>query len=160
MRSIFVPRLIRGLGLCADVKPQCVICFAPVRNYIARIPAFYLSEIVKQSVALGGGFYRAVNGQCRTYRVRAVGRERAMRFFAVSDRAKVDFCAADGVMHACGHDGHTANLLNVARIVGAKSNISSASLCSLRRVSVKYGNDILSIFSLYTKREHSLYSLR
>ena len=36
---------------------------------------------------------------------------------------KVDFCAANGVMHACGHDGHTANLLNVARIVGAKSNI-------------------------------------
>lgn len=25
--------------------------------------------------------------------------------------------AADGVMHACGHDGHTANLLNVARIL-------------------------------------------
>ena len=31
--------------------------------------------------------------------------------------------AADGVMHACGHDGHTANLLNVARIVGAKSEV-------------------------------------
>lgn len=30
-------------------------------------------------------------------------------------------CAASGVMHACGHDGHTANLLNVARIIGAKS---------------------------------------
>lgn len=32
-------------------------------------------------------------------------------------------CAANGVMHACGHDGHTANLLNVARIVGAKSEV-------------------------------------
>ena len=36
---------------------------------------------------------------------------------------KVGFAAHDGVMHACGHDGHTANLLNVARIVGAKSNV-------------------------------------
>lgn len=36
---------------------------------------------------------------------------------------KVDFCAEGGVMHACGHDGHTANLLNVARIVGAKSDV-------------------------------------
>lgn len=27
-----------------------------------------------------------------------------------------DFAAAGAVMHACGHDGHTANLLNVARI--------------------------------------------
>ncbi|MDE7106985.1 MAG: M20/M25/M40 family metallo-hydrolase, partial [Clostridiales bacterium] len=32
-------------------------------------------------------------------------------------------CAADGVMHACGHDGHTANLLNVARIIGGKSDV-------------------------------------
>lgn len=32
-------------------------------------------------------------------------------------------CAANGVMHACGHDGHTANLLNVARIVGGKSDV-------------------------------------
>ncbi|MCH5155112.1 MAG: amidohydrolase [Clostridiales bacterium] len=31
--------------------------------------------------------------------------------------------AAHGAMHACGHDGHTANLLNVARIVGAKSDV-------------------------------------
>jgi len=31
-------------------------------------------------------------------------------------------CAGNGVMHACGHDGHTANLLNVARILGAKSD--------------------------------------
>lgn len=30
-------------------------------------------------------------------------------------------CKGKGAMHACGHDGHTANLLNVARIVGAKS---------------------------------------
>lgn len=33
---------------------------------------------------------------------------------------KTDF-AAEGAMHACGHDGHTANLLNVARILGGKS---------------------------------------
>lgn len=32
-------------------------------------------------------------------------------------------CAANGVMHACGHDGHTANLLNVARIIGGKSDV-------------------------------------
>ncbi|MCH5165610.1 MAG: amidohydrolase [Clostridiales bacterium] len=32
-----------------------------------------------------------------------------------------DYAAQSGVMHACGHDGHTANLLNVARIVGGKS---------------------------------------
>lgn len=32
-------------------------------------------------------------------------------------------CAAHGVMHACGHDGHTANLLNVARIVGADCKV-------------------------------------
>ena len=32
-------------------------------------------------------------------------------------------CAANGVMHACGHDGHTANLLNVARILGGKSDV-------------------------------------
>ena len=32
-------------------------------------------------------------------------------------------CSAVGVMHACGHDGHTANLLNVARIVGGKSDV-------------------------------------
>lgn len=31
--------------------------------------------------------------------------------------------AADGVMHACGHDGHVANLLNVARIVGGNSKV-------------------------------------
>ena len=33
------------------------------------------------------------------------------------------FAACGNVMHACGHDGHTANLLNVARIVGGKSDI-------------------------------------
>ncbi|MBD5131505.1 MAG: amidohydrolase [Clostridiales bacterium] len=33
-------------------------------------------------------------------------------------------CASkSGYMHACGHDGHTANLLNVARIVGPKSDV-------------------------------------
>lgn len=32
-------------------------------------------------------------------------------------------CAAEGAMHACGHDGHTANLLNVARILGGKSDV-------------------------------------
>ncbi|WP_251181924.1 M20 metallopeptidase family protein [Anaerocaecibacter muris] len=33
-------------------------------------------------------------------------------------------CAASGnVMHACGHDGHTANLLNVARILGGTSDV-------------------------------------
>ncbi len=31
-----------------------------------------------------------------------------------------DFAAEGNVMHACGHDGHTANLLNVARILGGK----------------------------------------
>lgn len=31
--------------------------------------------------------------------------------------------AACGAMHACGHDGHTANLLNVARILGGKSSV-------------------------------------
>lgn len=30
---------------------------------------------------------------------------------------KIDFAATGEVMHACGHDGHTANLLNVARIL-------------------------------------------
>lgn len=35
----------------------------------------------------------------------------------------VDFAADGEVMHACGHDGHTANLLNVARIVGSKSDV-------------------------------------
>lgn len=35
----------------------------------------------------------------------------------------VDFAASGNVMHACGHDGHTANLLNVARIVGARSEV-------------------------------------
>lgn len=35
----------------------------------------------------------------------------------------VDFAAEGCVMHACGHDGHTANLLNVARIIGPKSDI-------------------------------------
>ncbi len=34
-----------------------------------------------------------------------------------------DFAAENGCMHACGHDGHTANLLNVARIVGGKSDV-------------------------------------
>lgn len=33
------------------------------------------------------------------------------------------FAACGNVMHACGHDGHTANLLNVARIVGGKSDV-------------------------------------
>jgi len=32
-------------------------------------------------------------------------------------------CAAKGAMHACGHDGHTANLLNVARLLGGKSDV-------------------------------------
>lgn len=32
-------------------------------------------------------------------------------------------CCGTGAMHACGHDGHTANLLNVARIVGCDSKI-------------------------------------
>lgn len=32
--------------------------------------------------------------------------------------------AACGAMHACGHDGHTANLLNVARILGGKCDVS------------------------------------
>lgn len=33
-------------------------------------------------------------------------------------------CAATGnVMHACGHDGHTANLLNVARMIGGTSDV-------------------------------------
>lgn len=31
--------------------------------------------------------------------------------------------AAQGAMHACGHDGHAANLLNVARIIGGKSDV-------------------------------------
>lgn len=35
----------------------------------------------------------------------------------------VDFAASGNVMHACGHDGHTANLLNVARIIGGKSDV-------------------------------------
>ena len=35
----------------------------------------------------------------------------------------MESCAAKGVMHACGHDGHTANLLNVARIIGGKSDV-------------------------------------
>ena len=35
-----------------------------------------------------------------------------------------DFAAEGNVMHACGHDGHTANLLNVARITaGTKRNV-------------------------------------
>lgn len=34
---------------------------------------------------------------------------------------KMTDCAAESAMHACGHDGHTANLLNVARILGGKS---------------------------------------
>lgn len=34
----------------------------------------------------------------------------------------VDFAAKDA-MHACGHDGHTANLLNVARILGGRSEV-------------------------------------
>ncbi len=33
-----------------------------------------------------------------------------------------DFAAEGDVMHACGHDGHTANLLNVARILDGSSN--------------------------------------
>lgn len=33
------------------------------------------------------------------------------------------YCAANGVMHACGHDGHTANLLNLARILAGKSKV-------------------------------------
>ncbi len=33
-----------------------------------------------------------------------------------------EYCGT-GAMHACGHDGHTANLLNVARIVGGKSDV-------------------------------------
>ena len=35
----------------------------------------------------------------------------------------VDFAADGCVMHACGHDGHTANLLNVARILNGKSKV-------------------------------------
>ncbi len=35
----------------------------------------------------------------------------------------VDFAADGNAMHACGHDGHAANLLNVARIVGGKSDV-------------------------------------
>ncbi len=31
--------------------------------------------------------------------------------------------AASGAMHACGHDGHTANLLNVARILGGECKV-------------------------------------
>lgn len=31
--------------------------------------------------------------------------------------------AAKGAMHACGHDGHTANLLNVLRLLGGRSDI-------------------------------------
>lgn len=34
-----------------------------------------------------------------------------------------DFAAEGDCMHACGHDGHTANLLNVARIVGGRSDV-------------------------------------
>lgn len=35
----------------------------------------------------------------------------------------VDFAADGCVMHACGHDGHTANLLNLARILKGKAPI-------------------------------------
>lgn len=34
-----------------------------------------------------------------------------------------DYAAAGQVMHACGHDGHTANLLNVARVLGGKCKV-------------------------------------
>lgn len=40
-----------------------------------------------------------------------------------TDVTGMEGCAVNGVMHACGRDGHTANLLNVARIVGAKSAV-------------------------------------
>lgn len=33
-----------------------------------------------------------------------------------------DFAAEGNVMHACGHDGHTANLLNIARIMQGKTS--------------------------------------
>jgi len=41
----------------------------------------------------------------------------------IAENTSVTGCdfAASGAMHACGHDGHTANLLNIARILGGKA---------------------------------------
>lgn len=38
-------------------------------------------------------------------------------------KTQVDFAAEGNVMHACGHDGHTANLLNVARLLGGRARV-------------------------------------
>lgn len=40
-----------------------------------------------------------------------------------TQKTGADFAAVGNVMHACGHDGHTANLLNVARLLGGRSKV-------------------------------------
>ncbi|MDE6402130.1 MAG: amidohydrolase, partial [Clostridiales bacterium] len=42
----------------------------------------------------------------------------------VAETGMTDCVATGNVMHACGHDGHTANLLNVARILGGSCDVA------------------------------------
>lgn len=86
--------------------------------------AFIVEELKRlgyKPKTIGTGVYCDVGGRGRRLAFRA-----DIDALPIIEKTDVTGCgefAAAGAMHACGHDGHTANLLNLARILGGKSDV-------------------------------------
>lgn len=86
--------------------------------------AFIASELERfgyKPIKLGTGVYCDIGGGKNRLAFRAD--IDALPIVENTDATGMADCAANGFMHACGHDGHTANLLNVARLLGGSSDV-------------------------------------
>lgn len=86
--------------------------------------AFIVGELKRlgyKPKTIGTGVYCDIGGRGARLAFRA-----DIDALPITENTAVTGCAAfaaTGAMHACGHDGHTANLLNIARILGGKSEV-------------------------------------
>jgi len=89
-----------------------------------KTSAFIVEELKRlgyKPKTIGTGVYCDVGGRGKRLAFRA-----DIDALPIVENVDVTGCgafAATGAMHACGHDGHTANLLNLARVLGGKSDV-------------------------------------
>lgn len=89
----------------------------------AKLVAKTLSDLgltVQTGIAQHGvvGILQGKNPESKCIALRA-----DMDALPIQEENKTDYCSANkGIMHACGHDVHTANLLGVAMILSALNN--------------------------------------
>ena len=124
-------RQTANLASFANHMPDVVA----IRRHLHRNPEIGLSEfktsdfIAEQLAAMGYEVTRGLagTGVVATLRngdsTRTLGIRADIDALPIHEETGADYASANqGVMHACGHDGHTAMLLGAAKIIAERKN--------------------------------------